>query len=99
MNHKQNKILNLLPVQTAADTIRSFCLGFELCEKIEDDEDSENFGKVIKCPFYDLQGRGCYFTNFCPDKWNVNELINKKTEELVKTHKVQRRKKNQEGKG
>ena len=99
MSKALDEFLNLLPVQSAADTIRSFCLGFELCEKIEHDEDSENFGKVIKCPFCDLQGKGCYFTNFCPDKWNVNELINEKTEELVKTHKAQRKKKKLEGNG
>lgn len=64
---KMEKVLNLIPVQSASDTIRSFCLQFDKCSK--------------ECPFHNAHGKGCYFNNVTPDKWEIGEMIYKMTEE------------------
>ena len=77
-----NPILNLLPLSTASDTIRSFCLNHEKCEE---------------CELFGLKGKGCYFNNSVPCNWDLASIINNKTEEAEK-HKgrPKRRKKKNE---
>lgn len=58
----------MVPLSSAADTVRSFCLQFEKCSK--------------ECPLYNAPGKGCYFNNVTPDKWEIGEMIYKMTEEV-----------------
>ena len=69
---KMEKVLNLIPVQSASDTIRSFCLQFEKCSK--------------ECPLYNARGKGCYFQNVVPTDWNIGDLIYERTELLSTTN-------------
>lgn len=64
-------VLNLIPLVTAADTIRSYCLQFEKCKG---------------CKFNGAYGKGCYFNNVTPDKWNIGQTIYEQTEEIGKNH-------------
>lgn len=69
MNNKdqeKEKVINsdrsaLNPLVTAADIIRSYCRNFESC--------------TTECPLMNAVGRGCYFNNVTPDRWEVSELI------------------------
>lgn len=58
----------MVPLSSAADTIRSFCLRYDKCSK--------------ECPFHNAHGKGCYFNNVTPDKWEIGEMIYKMTEEV-----------------
>ena len=62
-------ILNLLPLSTASDTIRSFCLNHENCEE---------------CELLNLHGKGCYFNTSVPCDWDLASIINNKTKEAEK---------------
>lgn len=72
---KMEPVLSLLPVQTAADTIRSFCIKIEKCSK---------------CPIYNTKGKGCYFQNVTPDKWEIGDLVYERSELLSKNNMVRR---------
>jgi len=64
-------VLNLIPIGTAADTIRSYCIQNESCDG---------------CKFNGIEGKGCYFTNITPDRWNIADMIYEQTEEISKKH-------------
>jgi hypothetical protein len=64
-------VLNLIPLSTAADTIRSFCLGRDNCKR---------------CDLFNLYGAGCYFNNVVPCNWDINSIVYDKTEEVGKNH-------------
>ena len=64
-------VLDLIPLVTAADTIRSYCLQFDKCKG---------------CKFNGAYGKGCYFNNVTPDKWNIGQTIYEQTEEIGKDH-------------
>lgn len=68
LKEKMETILSMFPLSSAADTIRSFCLHYDKCSK--------------ECPLYNAHGKGCYFNNVTPDKWEVGEMIYKMTEEI-----------------
>ena len=51
----------LSPLVMASDIIRSFCHNFESCS--------------TKCPLMNVAGRGFYFNNVTPDRWEVSELF------------------------
>lgn len=65
---KMELVLSMVPLSSAADTIRSFCLRYDKCSK--------------ECPFHNAHGKGCYFNNVTPDKWEIGEMIYKMTEEV-----------------
>ena len=69
-------VLNLIPLKTAADTIRSFCLGKEKCKG---------------CHLFGLYGAGCYFNNVVPCNWDLGLIIKDKTEEVEKQHNLKGR--------
>lgn len=71
-------VLNLTPLVSAADTIRSYCKQFENC--------------TDECPFYNIRGQGCYFNNVPPEEWDVGGIIYKMTEDIGKKHKSKPRK-------
>lgn len=79
-----NPILNLLPLSTASDTIRSFCLNHEKCEE---------------CELCGLKGKGCYFNTSVPGEWDLASIINKKTEEAQKHKGRPKRRKKKENEG
>lgn len=64
-------VLNLIPLSTAADTIRSFCLTHENCNT---------------CPLFCVRGNGCYFNTSVPCNWDINSIVYDKTEEVGKKH-------------
>lgn len=72
-------VLNLTPLVSAADTIRSYCKQFEKCDE---------------CPFHNVSGRGigCYFNITSPEEWDVGGIIYKMTEDIGKKHKSKSRK-------
>lgn len=68
VKEKMEMVLSMVPLSSAADTVRSFCLQFEKCSK--------------KCPLYNAHGKGCYFNNVTPNKWEIGEMIYKMTEKV-----------------
>lgn len=76
LREKTETILSMFPLSSAADTIRSFCLRYDKCSK--------------ECPLYNAHGKGCYFNNVTPDKWEIGEMIYKMTEEVGKEKKNDR---------
>lgn len=72
-------VLNLTPLVSATDTIRSFCKQFEKC---------------ADCPIYSINphGFGCYFQRHTPDTYDIGGLIYNKTEDIGKHHKTRPRK-------
>lgn len=68
MREKMELVLSMVPLSSGADTIRSFCLRYDKCSK--------------ECPFNNAHGKGCYFNNVTPDKWEIGEMIYKMTEEV-----------------
>lgn len=73
VKEKMEPVLCLLPVQTAADTIRSFCKRFEKCSN---------------CPLINTKGKGCYFQNATPDKWEIGDLVYERADLLSKNNKA-----------
>lgn len=76
VKEKMEPVLCLVPVQIAADTIRSFCLQFEKCSK--------------ECPLHNAHGKGCYFQNVTPDKWEIGDLVYEQSDLLSKNNTVRR---------
>lgn len=68
LREKMELVLSMVPLSSGADTIRSFCLRYDKCSK--------------ECPLYNVHGKGCYFNNVTPDKWEIGEMIYKMTEEV-----------------
>lgn len=72
INGELEPVLNLIPISTAADTIRSYCVQNESCDG---------------CKLNGAQGKGCYFNNVAPDQWNIADMIYEQTEEVSKKHR------------
>ena len=70
-------VLNLIPLKSASDTIRSFCMTHEKCEE---------------CQLFGLRGNGCYFLNSVPCNWDLSSIIYDQTKETEKQHKLKGRK-------
>ena len=69
-------VLNLIPLKTAADTIRSYCLTHENCNN---------------CQLFGLNGKGCYFNTKVPCNWDLAPIIRDKTTEVEKQHNLKGR--------
>ena len=69
-------VLNLIPLKTAADTIRSYCMTHENCNK---------------CQLFCLNGNGCYFHTKVPCNWDLAPIISEKTTEVEKQHNLKGR--------
>lgn len=72
MNEELEPALNLVPLVTAADTIRSYCINTECCF----------------CPFYEYHCVGCYLEHTNPCEWDINKIISDYTEKIGKRHKT-----------
>ena len=70
-------VLNLIPLQSASDTIRNFCMGKENCKG---------------CNLFGLYGAGCYFNNVVPCNWDLGVIIYVKTKAVERQHKLKGRK-------